>query len=397
MPRTACYFSHPAPHRRAAFAFGGWIMLLFLILIGACIVNSYLTWSRLPPAGNSAYQGGVRIGIWSVPVIIPLVALGISWLVGKLVSLMFGKSDDAGNIGGSIVLLAFIALFGYGIYNLSTAPAPAVAPAPTTAMNSPLQSPPATTDPTEAARRLAEQGQAQLKAMQERSQQNLEAAREASRKQLEALRNGTPMPRPAPTPPASSSTPTTPDSASPAAPSTPQLNPAIRSVIDAFEKDLTAQVESVAALAARTLPELQRTPPHDAARIKSRLAEVESLRVAADAIKKTFDGASDALTAKLLTAGITDSETRTAASRWSAFDYKVTTRGFAAGSLIRLCDQAREECEYLRDNLGKWTLDGKGEVKCNDFQTKSRIGSLRFFVKSDADRKQQLIDQLSGK
>lgn len=392
-------FARQTHFRRAAFAFGGWVMLLFLILIGVCIVNSYLTWSRLPPPGRGAYQAGFRLGIWFVPVIVPLVALGIGWLVGKLVSLMFGNSDDAGNIGASVVLLSLIALFGYGIYTSATAPAPATNTAGSgTYSTSP--SAPASSDASESAARLAEQQKTQLKAMQERNQQNMDAMREASRKQLEALRNGAPGAPQPPTPPASPSatSPTTPPpNRTPSTPSSPSLNPSIRPVIDAFEKDLDAKIDALITLSSKTVPTLQRTPPHDVGRIKSRLAEAEAMRSAADAVKRSLDEATESLTSKLEGAGIPASEAHTAAFRWSGFDYKTATRGFAASSLIRIADKTREECEYLTDNLGKWTLDSRGEVKCDDFQTRSKINALRFFVKAEADRRTSIEDQLRGR
>ncbi len=399
MPSMPHRFPRQAHLRRAAFAFGGWVMLLFLILIGVCIVNSYLTWSRLPPPGRGAYQAGFRLGIWFVPVIVPLVALGLGWLVGKLVALMFGNSDDAGNIGASVILLSLIALFGYGIYSSATAPAPATNTA-SSGTYSTSPNGPAPSDASESAARLADQQKAQLKAMQDRNQQNLDAMREASRKQLEALRNGTPgatqPPTPAAPPPSTSPAAQSPNT-TPSTPSAPSLNPNIRPVIDAFEKDLDAKIDALIALSSKTVPTLQRTPPHDAGRIKSRLAEAEALRAAADAVKRLMDEATNSLTSKLEGAGIPASEAHTAAFRWSGFDYKSATRGFAASSLIRIADKTREECEYLTDNLGKWTLDSHGDVKCDDFQTKSKINSLRFFVKAEADRRTAIEDQLRGR
>ena len=54
MPRTASHFSHHhashrhASHRHAAFAFGGWIMLLFLILIGALMFAEFVNITSMP-------------------------------------------------------------------------------------------------------------------------------------------------------------------------------------------------------------------------------------------------------------------------------------------------------------------------------------------------------------
>ncbi len=394
LPHASRRQSHPS---RAAFAFGGWVMLLFLVLIGVCIVNSYLTWSRLPPPGRGAYQAGFRLGIWFVPVIVPLVALGIGWLVGKLVALMFGNSDDAGNIGASVILLSLIALFGYGIYTSSTAPLPPPNTASSSISTTPPD-PPALTNASDAATRLAEEQKAQLRSMQDRNQQNLDAMREASRKQIGALRNSTPaliqpstLPAPNTSPAAKS------PNATPSTPAAASLNPNIQPVIDTFEKDLDAKIDTLITLSSKTVPTLQRTPPHDAGRIKSRLDEAESLRTAADAVKRSLDQATESLTSKLEGAGIPASEAHTAAFRWSGFDYKAATRGFAASSLIRIADKTREECEYLTDNLGKWTLDSHGDVKCDDFQTKSKINSLRFFVKAEADRRTSIEDQLRGR
>ncbi len=394
MPRRP---HNPAPQSTRAFAMGGWIMLLFVLLLGVCVWNAVLVWQQLPPTRN-AYGAGVKLGVWLTPVIVPLVMLGLAWCVGKLVSLMFGKSDDAGNIGAAVVLLGALSLFGYGVYERSTAPAQTGATAQGAA--------PTPADPVEDANRLADKGRQQLQDMNDRSRkqmeeleargrQQAEAAREASQRQLDALRNGRPVspvapPMPAPTPASQ------PNGTAPQA-TRPSVSPAVRAIIDDYAKDLGAQIDALLAQEAGIVPTMARTPGHDLTVIKARLTDAETLRTAAESLKKSFDAASDTLAAKIEATGVPSSEARSAVFTWANFEYKIATRGFAADAIMRLCDKAREEGEHLRDNFGKWTLDSKGEVKCADFQIKSKIQSARFFVKAEADRRTFIEDQLRGK
>lgn len=86
MPSMPHASPSPIPSHCAAFASGGWVMLLFLVPTGVCIVNSYLTWSRLPPPGGVSSRLPPRHLV--CPRHRPPHRPGIGWLVGKLVALM---------------------------------------------------------------------------------------------------------------------------------------------------------------------------------------------------------------------------------------------------------------------------------------------------------------------
>jgi hypothetical protein len=218
-----------------------------------------------------------------------------------------------------------------------------------------------------------------------------------------AVRPGTAAePASVPTSPPSESAPTAPaPHAAPKPPPAPtaQTTPAIdkQPIIASVQSPLESSIAEVIAQADKLLPDLAKPPAHDLVRIRKRLEDVESLRAAAAALGTRVSSAGDDLTTQLQTAGINSSDARFAAARWLSADFHAAVRGFGCDALVRLCDKAKDEAEFARDNLGKWTLDSKGEFKATDRQIKTKLDSNRFFVKADADRKQQIFDQLRGK
>jgi len=362
-------------------------MLAFLLLVGLCVWNAFVVWSNLPAPrpGAGAYQAGVRIGIWAAPIIMPLIFLGIAWGIGWLVSLMFGKSDDAGNIGAGLVMLGALSLYGYGMYATLTAPPPAASGGSAAAAT------PMTQEDT--ARALADSNRKQMDELAEQSRRQMEAAQEASRRQLEALHNPQAVPPPPPVP-----TTAVPSSSPPPAPAPAQpQDPAIKAGIDAFEEDLNAKIDVLLGDVDKYFVELTHAPAHDLTRINARSDSGDKLRADADALGKLFSTATDDLTTQLVTAGVHQNDAYNAAFHWSGFDFRTASRGFAIDSIKRLCDKSKEECDFLRDNFSRWTLDSKGALKAKEFDVSSKARSLRFFVKADADRKAELVNQLKGR
>lgn len=385
------------PFHRPAFALNGWILTLFLLLVALLAWRSYMLWSNLPANPATLYGHtnaalmGMKIGIWLAPVIAPLITLGIAWLVGWGVSKMFGKSDDAGNIGAALIFVLVLGLFGFSAYSMVTAPPPP--------QNVAAAIQPAPAEPDQTLRRAGAL-----------TDQQAAAARDAAQRQLDALRSTPPSaridpPRPsmparpptaAPSRPASATPPSTaPAPATP--PVRPTANPAIRPVIDEYEKELNGQIDSLAEKFARLAPELARAPAHDMTKIKERNAATDVLKTEAEALRTTLDRAVRTLSMKLENVGIPDSDAHFAAFQWVHMDFKDATRGFGADAIVRLCEKSAEECAYLTDNFGKWTLDSKGEVKSSEISIKQQAGSKRFFVKTDAQRKDDILDQLTGK
>jgi hypothetical protein len=360
----------------------GWIMFLFLLMIASLAVRSFYLWSSLPataPRGISMYGhdeaafAGFKMGLWLGPILAPLLALGLAWIVGWIVSLMFGKSDDAGNIGAGVVMLGLLTLFGYGTYTTIAAqqnqPPGATASAQTDGTQ-PFGSSPSI-------RQRMTQSPPQPAAID--NSQPLQPAAP-----LQMAPPQVPQPRPAPTQRPSSSPTANNDAVS-------------RPIIDALAAELKTKIDAFADSAAKLLPQLSRPPAHDLTKIKALVAETEAFGATALAVKRSLDSAQNTLGEKLRQAGLSDSDAHLAAFLWSTREYNCTLRGFMVSDLIRMCDKSKEECDFLRDNFGKWTLDAKGEIKCSDSQIKSKIHSNRFMVKSDADRKDYIIDQLRGK
>jgi hypothetical protein len=316
-------------------------------------------------AYKSGYQAGAALGkvfVWIAPVIIPLITLGIAWLVGWVVSLMFGKSDDAGNIGAGLIFVAALALFGFTTYLVANPSKPA-APSPQAAGNPPFNSPPRV-DPNPS--------------------------------------TSPPPPQPsftpsttAPNPPAPSPRPSTTTRPTPAPPAEPAFD--TKPTIVEFQKSLDDSIAAVVAKADKLVPSLSKAVPHDSGLVNQRLTAVQELRTSADDLSKILNAAGDDLKAKLTAAGATPFDAQVASSRWANTEYQAIQRHFAADALVRLCDKAKEEGEFLRDNIAKWSVDAKGEINSKDFSIKSKAHSNRFFVKAEADRWSATKDRLQGR
>ncbi len=361
------------PSRRA-FALGGTIMLLFVLMVLLLAVRSYFIWSSLPataPRGISLYghdqatYTGMKIGIWVAPILGPLLALGLAWFVGWLVSLMFGKSDDAGNIGAGLIMVALLALFGYGTYIVIAAQKNPPAQQQAQAANTPFGAPrPAVQQPAP---------------VPQANPQAFAPSPDTAPQQIPTAPS--PTPRPSPRPPVQP----------------PQSTFDSQPAIAEFQKPLDDAIADVVAKVDKLLPQLARPYPHEIRIVNERLTAIADLRTSAAALSKTLPSAADDLRSKLVAAGAPSFEAQSIAFRWAHTTYNATPRQFGADALVRLCDKATEEAEFLRDNIAKWTVDSKGEYKSKDISFKSKADSNRFFVRVEAERKDFIKDQLQGK
>jgi hypothetical protein len=167
-------------------------------------------------------------------------------------------------------------------------------------------------------------------------------------------------------------------------------------VIAEFQKPIDEAVADVIAKMDKLLPLLAKPYPHEIRVVNERLAAIGALRTSAEALNALLKNTTEDLRTKLIAAGCPTGEAQSASFTWAHTTYKVTPRSFGAESLNRLCDKAKEEGEYLRDNIAKWTVDAKGEIKSKDIPFQQKAGSNRFFVKSDAERREIVKGQIQG-
>lgn len=171
---------------------------------------------------------------------------------------------------------------------------------------------------------------------------------------------------------------------------------AIQPTIEAFEKEIDAEIEALIKKADGVVPAMATMVAHDLRDVKKRLEDAEAMRVVSDGLVKRLDGAIDGLKQRLIAAGVPDAESSHQSIRWAATSNSAM-RGFAAKSYAELGERAAEELNALQEHFGKWTLNAKRELVCKDVVLKQRLESMRFFVKAEADRHEATKQRLRGK
>lgn len=217
-----------------------------------------------------------------------------------------------------------------------------------------------------------------------------------------------PLPPEDPTPlapaiaPPSSEPPPAPDTTTPARPSRPSspsaAKPAIETAaaIEAVETPITQKLDELIASIDKFLPELAKRAPREVRVINSRLESIKNLRAAAESVKQPLEAAQTELKLRFMKLGMSEGDAHFDSFKRIHQVFNVTQRKFGADAIIRLCDKATEEHEFLRDNIHKWTIDAKGELKSSDTAFKQKANSNHFFVQADANRRDMITNQLRG-
>lgn len=211
----------------------------------------------------------------------------------------------------------------------------------------------------------------------------------------------TPVPRPGiATPPSGPQTGPAPARTPESRPATPpeplKEHAAITPTVEAFEKEIEAEIEALIKKADAVVPSMSTMVAHDLRDVKKRLEDAEGLKGLSDGLVKRFDGAIDELKQRLVAADVPDSESSHQSIRWAATSNSAM-RGFAAKSYAELGERAVGELRVLQEHFGKWTLNAKRELVCKDTALKQRLESMRFFVKAEADRHEATKQRLRGK
>jgi hypothetical protein len=378
----------PSAH---AFALGSSVFVLFVVLIGVCVWRSWLIWQHLPATHpNKAYFTGMKIGVWLAPVILPLLALVIAWGIGKIVSLCFGDSDDAGNVGAGLVMAAIISIFGYSTYMAATAP-PASATQTTGASGN------ATREDSleqrmkrgqEAMDRMASQMQAQ----QDAAREVMERSRRPPNEPLMTLTQQPPISGPSTE---SSTSSPVPSSATGRAPSTFRDAEKIEAVRASIENKLDTTIAIVVERLNTIAPDLRKQPRQDIRELRSRAESIASARDALKSVEASLKSVGDNASTRLSKEGLGESESRMGGHRIAA-ELNVQSRAFTADRLADTLDHALKETELMRDNIGKWKYGKDGKVESKDFQLQAGVNSARFFLNSAMDRWNSQIDELKA-
>lgn len=380
----------PASPSRRGFALGGIPLLLFVALLGIMVVRAWLVSQNLPPAGSmsAARRNGFIIGTWAAVIVAPVLALGIAWVVGKLVSLMFGRSDDAGNVGASAVMLLLAGLFSYTTYAAATAPRPPAAPQSSGPGGGGFVS------AEQATRQELEASAAKLRAQAERlaSEQA-----EQSRRQGETLRSPPPAAGPQTAPPSPATAPARPSTPPALPPRQPEApDPIVLKVRDELAAELKAKVQPAAEAAAALKAQIAPLPKPDIRDLRTRLERIAAARSALVEARDALGAIDELARNRFQKAGLDASQTAINANRFST-EANAFARRIAAESLLRMLDHASTEASLMRDNLGRWSYAKDGKVESKDFQLKSQVNAQRFFLTSDLTRWDAEVDRLRGR
>ncbi|HYE62077.1 MAG TPA: hypothetical protein VD997_08770 [Phycisphaerales bacterium] len=328
--------------RRRAFVL---LPLVLLLAISAAALG--VVYGMNAPAKqttSAAYNKGNRLG----PTVgIPLVALFFVWQAGRFAERRGNGSANA--VFGGILLLMNLAV-GINVYRVLTGrKAPVVAQrgsgagpsAPAFPYTTPPPPLPQPRPPMDGQAPVTQPGQAQ---------------------------------RPAPAPPA-------PSGPSPHEAATKAADAKARPVIEAFEAKLKEEITLAADAAEGFSKEIAKPPAHDKRVLKERTANADALRNALTRIERRLKDAGDDLEKELARAGLESFDARHRAMRWSA-DFSASSRQFAAGRLVSLCDRVKNECAVLDREFPAWTLT-KGEITVRDAQKRHALTSERFFIEAD--------------
>lgn len=375
----------PSVAGRRAFALGSVVFVLFVVLIGVCIWRSWVLSQQIPATHpNKAYLTGMKIGVWLVPVILPLLTLGIAWVIGKIVSLLFGRSDDAGNVGAGLVMAAVVALFGWSTYTAATA---------SPRGNAAIAGQSGTATPGDPSQQRSDRGQEAIDRVAAQMRAQEDAARRAMERARELASPSTLAQPPAQTSPAPSVA--TPPAALQTKPPAPDLTAqTIEKVQAEMVKDLEQSTDPRAQRVRAFASELRLKPRADVRELRSRAEAIASVRTDLQDLKVMLSGLEADAHSRLVKAGLSDIDARIGSARVNAA-LGVSSRTFAIDRLVETLDHALTEADTMRANLGQWKYAKDGKVESKNFQVQSSINSARFFLDAGLERWNAHVDEMA--
>lgn len=193
--------------------------------------------------------------------------------------------------------------------------------------------------------------------------------------------------------PATPQTPPSPPTARPPLP--PPIKPVQSAQVTKALDDLRASVNTQVSEALTPLEPLRKTiaktPRTNLVEIRKRLDDLDASREKLKTLSKRFN---DLITEATSAAEKAGDDNAMATSITFSHELDASSRGFAADSILRTLDHARNEAEILRANFGKWSLDKDGKVTSKDFKIQADARSARFFLDVDLKSIQSKIDEV---
>ncbi len=165
--------------------------------------------------------------------------------------------------------------------------------------------------------------------------------------------------------------------------------------LGALAKTLGSAVADLEMKLATTADELLKPPVHDKRVLKIRREQAAALLESAKAAEKALGDAMDSAKSSLAAAGVASHQSLGMAIEFSSTS-NATTRGFAAGDIVRFAEAAIEELDALDAAFPKWKLNADKEVDSTDFALRGRLRGLRMFTTVFGDRREDVVTRLRG-
>ena len=172
-------------------------------------------------------------------------------------------------------------------------------------------------------------------------------------------------------------------------------DPRIATELKALTEDLDAAAGALSLQAEQVMDALAKPPRADRAGLAQRQKDLEALKKASTDLEERFGGVQDEAQ-KRLAALIPASEAFPASVRFAA-QFNGGWRASACRDYASMCDAAAEETQFLLDNLGKWSVDAKGQLTSKDLMISGRARGFRMHVDSYLGRRANIAERLRGK
>jgi hypothetical protein len=178
----------------------------------------------------------------------------------------------------------------------------------------------------------------------------------------------------------------------PAPPPEPAEHPAVKPTLEAVKAEMDQECNALAEQATKLYDAMAQTPKPLKQDVEARLKLAQDAKSAAARLHERLRDMSDLARERLEQAGVGLHEAASEAIRFSVRS-GYTGASSAAFQLESFAERAAEECNILRDNLGRWVLR-QGKFSTSDKDLERRYESARFFVESAVSRRDDIVGSL---
>lgn len=341
--------------------------------------------------GQSAMAERARGKVWTVNVVTVLVAVALAGGVGAACHFLSGgrRGSRAAGAGMAAVLLLFVGVFSVQMTRyVLHGPGPRATAAQVAGGGG------GGTGTSDVNAERVESGAA-MKSMMERQRAEIEKSREELRRLAERSAAAPPVPPITPTG-------SQPGTATPAVPEMPvrppardDVNPDADVALATLDAEIQAEIEEFLTEAATVFDVAAKPPRRSVPELDKQAKAADEVRTAAGALEKRLRGADEEMKARLVGAGVSESDAFGRAVRHS-IEKRYGARAMSAGSIERIAEKVKDEAAYLRDNFGRWKYDAKGVLTSQDPQVAHTLRSNRMFTESALGGRDRAMDDLRG-